>query len=197
MLLKDLEKSKRNFLWTGNIEKRKLITVSRKQCCLPYKDGGLGIKSLITLNKGFLKRFTWKFLSSENFAFHYMRTRYLKELSIPRLQYISSLIWSGIKSHYFSLLGDIRWILGWNSIGQPLYQLAGSCIQIDQLISDFYIDSSWNIPFLLPSEIRDAISKTIFVESSKDYFVWPLSKTGDLTSKEAYSSIHNKGSKVP
>ncbi|KAK0605705.1 hypothetical protein LWI29_029853 [Acer saccharum] len=100
--------------------------------------------------------------------------------------------------------GDIHWILGWNSelkfwydnwLGQPLYHLAGSCTPTNQLISDFYIDGSWNIPLLLPPDFRDSISKTIIVNSSKDSFVWMLSKTGDLTSKEAYSSIRNIGSK--
>ncbi|KAK1581223.1 hypothetical protein Q3G72_004127 [Acer saccharum] len=84
----------------------------------------------------------------------------------------------------------------WSFPGQPLYQLTGSFTPTNQLISDFYIDGSWNIPPLFPPDVRDSIIKTIIVESSKDSFVWLLSKNGDLTSKDAYSSIRNKGSKV-
>jgi hypothetical protein len=35
-LIKDLEKHIRNFIWSGDIDKRKIVTVSWKKMCLPY-----------------------------------------------------------------------------------------------------------------------------------------------------------------
>jgi len=49
-LIKELEKWIRNFIWNGDINKRKMVTVSWKKVCTSYEEGGLGIKSLISLN---------------------------------------------------------------------------------------------------------------------------------------------------
>lgn len=49
-LLKDLEKAIRNFIWSGDREKRKLVSVSWKKVCRPLAQGGLNLRSLITLN---------------------------------------------------------------------------------------------------------------------------------------------------
>ncbi|KEH17145.1 hypothetical protein MTR_0039s0090 [Medicago truncatula] len=50
-LIKDLEKSIRNFIWSGSIDKRKLVTVAWKKICKPTAQGGLGIRSLQKLNQ--------------------------------------------------------------------------------------------------------------------------------------------------
>jgi hypothetical protein len=49
-LLKELEKCIRNFIWSGDIEKRKLVTISWKKLCRPLSQGGLNLRSLISLN---------------------------------------------------------------------------------------------------------------------------------------------------
>jgi hypothetical protein len=45
-LIKDLEKHIRNFIWSGDIDKRKIVTVSWKKMCLPYSQGGVNLRSL-------------------------------------------------------------------------------------------------------------------------------------------------------
>ena len=50
-LLKDLKKCIRNFIWSGDIEKRKLVTVSWKKVCRPFDEGDLGLRSLVRLNE--------------------------------------------------------------------------------------------------------------------------------------------------
>jgi hypothetical protein len=49
-LLKDLEKCIRNFIWSGDIEKRKLVTISWQKLCRPLDQGGLNLRSLTSLN---------------------------------------------------------------------------------------------------------------------------------------------------
>jgi len=49
--LRDMERWIKNFIWSGDINQRKLITVAWKKVCVDYEEGGLGTKSLICLNE--------------------------------------------------------------------------------------------------------------------------------------------------
>jgi hypothetical protein len=64
-LLKDLEKNIRNFIWSRDREKRKLVSVSWKKVCKPYAQGGLNLRSLISLNQATNLTFGWNLLKSE------------------------------------------------------------------------------------------------------------------------------------
>jgi len=65
-LLKDFDKCIRNFIWSGDIEKRKLITVSWKKVCKTEKKGGLGVTSLVSLNEAANLKLCWELISSKN-----------------------------------------------------------------------------------------------------------------------------------
>lgn len=41
----------RNFIWDGNLEKKKVVIVAWKTCYKSLKEGGLGLKSLKTFNE--------------------------------------------------------------------------------------------------------------------------------------------------
>jgi hypothetical protein len=64
-LLKSLENWSRNFIWSGDVNKRKLVTVSWKKVCTPYAEGGLGLRSLIKLNEASNLKLCWDLLHSE------------------------------------------------------------------------------------------------------------------------------------
>lgn len=64
-LLKDIETWTRNFIWSGDISKRKLVTVSWKNTCKPLSEGGLGIRSLYTLNESTNLKLCWDLLNSQ------------------------------------------------------------------------------------------------------------------------------------
>lgn len=49
-LLREIEKWIKNFIWSGDINKRKLVTIAWKKVCVDTQEGGLGIRSLICLN---------------------------------------------------------------------------------------------------------------------------------------------------
>jgi hypothetical protein len=63
-LLRDVEKSIRNFIWSGDIEKRKLVTVSWDKVCRPHAQGGLNLRSLIKLNLASNLKLCWSLLHS-------------------------------------------------------------------------------------------------------------------------------------
>jgi len=49
-LFKEIESWCRNFVWSGNTAMRKLVTISWSKSCRPLSQGGIGLRSLITLN---------------------------------------------------------------------------------------------------------------------------------------------------
>ena len=53
-LLKYMEWKIRNFLWTGSIASRKLVSVSWDKCCSLLDEGGIALKRLSYLNKALL-----------------------------------------------------------------------------------------------------------------------------------------------
>lgn len=66
-LLKDIERSIRNFIWYGDIErkKRKMVKVAWHKVCKPLKEGDIGIKCLITLNEASNLKLCWDLKNSQ------------------------------------------------------------------------------------------------------------------------------------
>jgi len=49
-LINELEKYMRNFMWSGDLDSRKLVTVAWKTTCTPLDEGRIGITSISNLN---------------------------------------------------------------------------------------------------------------------------------------------------
>jgi hypothetical protein len=110
-LIKDVEKSIRNFIWSGDPDKRKLVTVSWKKLCRPFSQGGLNLRSLSSLNKASNLKLCWNLLNS-----HCSWARILKERVIRGRRvihhHISSSIWSSIKEEFSVIVDNSIWLLG-------------------------------------------------------------------------------------
>ncbi|KAI9199991.1 hypothetical protein LWI28_001193 [Acer negundo] len=89
-LLSLINRKLRNFLWTGSCEETKLVRVAWDHYCRPYSQGGFGLKDLRLLNDLLLRKFTWKFVTSDGFAFSFLRERYLWHLQKPHGGYVTS-----------------------------------------------------------------------------------------------------------
>jgi len=48
-----------------DVQKRKLVTVSWKKVCARYEEGGLGLRSLVSLNAAFNSKICWDMINSE------------------------------------------------------------------------------------------------------------------------------------
>jgi hypothetical protein len=110
-LLKELEKWIRNFLWSGDIYTRKMVTVAWKKVCSDYVEGGLGIKSLICLNEATNLKLCWEMLQSHEQWAKLLRSRVLRGNHCITHHILSS-IWSGIKNEYFTIVENSNWLIG-------------------------------------------------------------------------------------
>jgi hypothetical protein len=55
----------RNFIWSGDLDTNKFVTVSSKTICTPILEGGIGIRSIKNLNEASSLILCWE-LHSEN-----------------------------------------------------------------------------------------------------------------------------------
>jgi hypothetical protein len=157
-LLKDLEKCIRNFIWSGDLDKRKLVTVSWKKMCRPLAQGGLNIRSLIQLNKASNLKLCWSLINSQSTWAVLLRDRVFRKGKAIQYHIFSSL-WSSIKDEFDVVRDNTVWLLGngvninfWldNWCGDPLVEQLRIPIHIRHLLtsslSDFISHGQWKIP---------------------------------------------------
>lgn len=98
----------RNFLWTGNIFQKKLISVVWTKTCFPKNEGGSGIRSLQAVNAGFSTKMAWWIMTQNSLATNFFHGKYLRQIDKPRLIgafYFFSLV-SSTSSLYNFIGGD-------------------------------------------------------------------------------------------
>ncbi|KAK2364421.1 hypothetical protein QL285_089294 [Trifolium repens] len=201
-LLKDLEKCIRNFIWSGDLDKRKLVTVSWKKLCRPLAQGGLNVRSLTHLNKASNLRLCWSMTNSQASWAVLLRDRVFRKGKAIRY-HISSSLWSSIKEEFGVIKDNSVWLLGnganinfWldNWCGDPLAEqlhipvpLRGS---LSSTVSDFICNGQWSIPsplLAMFSNLHAIISKVLIpLEACNDRFLWKHTDSGDLELKQAY-----------
>ncbi|GKB52572.1 putative RNA-directed DNA polymerase [Tanacetum coccineum] len=65
-IINKLESIRRNFVWGGNSEERKIAWIAWDKVIAPLAQGGLNIGSLKVLNQAMLAKWWWRFLKEEN-----------------------------------------------------------------------------------------------------------------------------------
>jgi hypothetical protein len=80
-LLKDIARWIRNFLWSEDISKRKLVTVALHKVCLPFSEGGLGIRSLTSINEAENLKLCWELFNSTEAWAILLKNRVLRNYS--------------------------------------------------------------------------------------------------------------------
>lgn len=83
-LLKEIEAAMRNFLGTGNIFDKKLISVAWAKTYVPKIEGGLGIRSLQAINSGFITKMAWRMMTQNSIVANFFRGKYLRQFDEPR-----------------------------------------------------------------------------------------------------------------
>lgn len=75
-LLKKLDRWIRNFIWSCDIHYRRIVTVAWEKVCSPLEVGGLGLRSLKSMNSGALLKLTWEVMSSDQDWAVLLRSRF-------------------------------------------------------------------------------------------------------------------------
>ncbi|WJX12769.1 hypothetical protein P8452_03227 [Trifolium repens] len=204
-LLKDIEKCIRNFIWSGDLEKRKLVTISWKKICKPLAQGGLNIRSLIHLNKASNLKLCWTMVNSQTPWALLLKDRVFKKGKAIQ-HHIFSSIWSSIKEEYSMIKDNAAWLVGngeninfWldSWCGDPLVDQLDIPEQVRPFltaqVSDFITNGLWSIPPALSnmfSNLSSIISQVpLPLETTHDKFIWKHTDNGDLELKQAYEFI--------
>ena len=108
-LFKSLEKSIRNFLWTGSIHKKKLVTVNWDKWCKHMDEGGVGLKRLHSLNMALLGKIAWRLCAKEDFSYSFLRACFLSISKVVHPSHICSSILPSLKSSYKDIRSNLVW----------------------------------------------------------------------------------------
>jgi len=201
-LLRSMEKCIKNFIWSGDTAKRKLVTVAWKKVCNSYEGGGLGIRSLVCLNEAFNLKLGWDMLHSNEEWANILRSRAIKRRK-PINYHIFSSLWNGIKHELPVITENSTWLIGngknvnfWydNWCGDSLQNTFNlrdtEANNFPQSVSDFITNSHWNIPhditIRFPALNGHVRQITLPLEDKDDLLIWKHSTSGTLSLKDAY-----------
>lgn len=107
-LLKILDKKIRNFIGSGDPNMNKICTVAWNNLCLPASKGGLGVKSIKTLNEAALLLLTFDLIASKKDWAEFLKNRFLQHRQ-PATNYVKSSLWPGIKANIQTVLSNSFW----------------------------------------------------------------------------------------
>lgn len=110
------------------MQKRKMVTITWKNICIPYSKGGLGLHSLVSLNEASNFKLCWGTINSHEAGAIPLRSCVLRNSRVIN-HHIFSYIWTSIKleyptikNNYCSMLGNDKSINLWSNVwcGPPL-----------------------------------------------------------------------------
>jgi len=201
-LIKDLERWMRNFLWSGDINQKKLVTVSWHKVCKPFKEGGLGIRNLSDINEAGNVKLCWDIMQSNLQWASFMRNRVLRKNKLITY-HVSSSIWCSAKYRLPSILNNSIWQIGdGKSInfwcGEPFVSAFNIPLNVhnslQSSVADYICNNRWSMPQVLrtvyPSLHHQLNLVTIPLIHKEDKLLWKNCHDGNLSFKDAYL-FHN------
>ncbi|XP_019432511.1 PREDICTED: uncharacterized protein LOC109339510 [Lupinus angustifolius] len=200
----------RNFIWSGDIGVKKLVTVAWHRVCSYMDEGGLGIKSFKCLNKASLLKLTWDLKTTNLEWAIFFRLKFnCKGYTTPK--YSKSSIWPGIRDNWVHASLNSIWLVGdglsvnfWkdNWLGEPLVDTLNIPRNIhDNLqgsIANFTVDSKSIIPGELNRNFS-SLSNDITAykrHEGQDKLISMPSMDGCMTSRDAFQFVHKVGDKL-
>lgn len=201
-LLKTIDSWIRNFIWSGNISTRKMVTVAWHKLCAPTHEGGLGVRPLSKINEAATLKLCWDFMSNDSQWANVLRARFLFG-RCPVPHYIKSSIWPGLKKCANVVTEHLAWQIDdgtsvnfWHDLWLPDRVLHLLHIPTDlhqefqSKVCSFIRNSTWLIPDAFANrfpQVAEAINRIALpISPCPDRMVWSTSKSGDLSFKDAY-----------
>ncbi|KAL6555875.1 hypothetical protein OROHE_007149 [Orobanche hederae] len=204
-----LDKLNRDFLWSSDINQKRLHLVGWNKTTKPKVEGGLGIRDARTTNEALLAKMVWRILCDEKTVWSKLvQNKYLKSANI--FQHLSkpgdSPTWNGIILCATLLKPFFRWKIGngvktsfWydNWLGSkalcetvPFISEPDRSLKICDLIDQ---TGKWNLQELqtqLPLPVKQEILRfQITLNSVEDTPIWNESANGMFSCQSAYKTL--------
>ncbi|XP_026384787.1 uncharacterized protein LOC113280367 [Papaver somniferum] len=150
---------KSTHIW-GDPRSRKLVTLKWEKVCVPFKEGGMGIRSLEVINKALLMKLIWKIQQGNDEWVLFFHAKFKMKNGEWITYHKQSSIWTGMKWVMSEVKIHSRWIICdgedisvWNDAWIKEKALSNlfpenDYIQLhkNQKISSLIINNEWNIP---------------------------------------------------
>ncbi|XP_019465442.1 PREDICTED: uncharacterized protein LOC109363643 [Lupinus angustifolius] len=205
-----VDKCVRNFIWSGDIGVKKLVTVACHKCCSQLDEGGLGIKSIKCLNKAALLKLTWDLKTSNLEWTNFFRLKFnCKSYNTPK--YSKSSICPGIRENWLQANLNSIWLVGdglsvnfWrdNWLGEPLVDTLNIPMSIHANIQGSIANFSLNSNTIIPGELNRKFSSVSHDlacykrHGGHDKLVRMPSIDDFMTSKDSSAFVHKVGKKL-
>ncbi|KAF7842178.1 ribonuclease H [Senna tora] len=212
--INQIETLERDFLWGSSSEKRKLHQVKWDTVCLPRDLGGLGIKSLHSMNKAFLFKLAWNLFNNKNSL--WVKVLSLKYKFDPHLcnypicKSNDSRLWKEIVDIWPEFYQYVSWTIGNGNLinfwkdqwlnGFPnlavFCNIEGLQTSGEKLIDFVDNEGQWKITDELASLPLEVVQKIQNISPPKEFLgpdvpCWKPEANGFFTVKSAYQSICN------
>ncbi|XP_043717838.1 uncharacterized protein LOC122665764 [Telopea speciosissima] len=167
-----MERWMSNFIWTGESEKTRAITVKWDTMCKPKNEGGLGIRRLREVNFALLAKFAWAIRSGSSNLAIFIRCRLVNKDGTLKSHVNPSTILTGLKKFWSFVQNEERWVVGsgesirfwydrWigNQSIEELLQPGRIPINLSAKISDFLEDNKWELPQVESRALQSVFNK--------------------------------------
>ncbi|XP_026451781.1 uncharacterized protein LOC113352131 [Papaver somniferum] len=179
-VIKQVEKVIRNFIWSGDAEKLKYFTILYDDLCCSRREGGLGLKKLLDVNRAMLMKLWVSIRDSDKIWARFLREKYFN-LNGNLIDYkLGSSVFPGIRLR-----------LGIFSKGPNDFTAK---------VSDILVDGAWAIP----PRVRDLmihcnidIENLPLIAGGDDYKIWDLDYKGVFSVKSTKASIKAPAEVLP
>ncbi|CAN6545200.1 unnamed protein product [Malus baccata var. baccata] len=205
-LLRSLSRCARNFIWSGDVTSKKLVTVSWHQICAPKNEGDLGLRDLGSLNTTALLKLGWLIITTDSPWSIYIRNRFKLHGRLYSCSYMRSSIWPGIKSILHILFQNCRWVIGNGSttslwvdkwLDKPIVDVVGATEIAPSLsrtkVSNIIRMGQWVIPSIFSSTFPDLTKEILEMplpfDEDKDILIWEASTSGGFSFSDGYEII--------
>ncbi|MCH82427.1 ribonuclease H protein, partial [Trifolium medium] len=176
-LIRELEKWIKKFIWPGDINQRNIVTVAWKKVCKPYSQGGLGIRSLITLNEASNLKLCWDLFQSQEQWVILLRSRVFRGRRCIT-HHVHSSIWSSVKAEFNVVLENSQFIIG-----------DGTTINFGKMLGVVPPE----VVALFPNLMQFVEQVSIPVEHRHDSLAWRSSDSGELSLRQAFDFKAHQG----
>ncbi|XP_042477785.1 uncharacterized protein LOC122059169 [Macadamia integrifolia] len=206
-LLVTMERWMKNFIWAGEVDTSKPITVKWESVCKPKEEGGLGIRRLRDTNMAMLCKLVWRIKHEKSAANSFLRARFVKKDGSFNRGCRPSSIALGIRKVWKTVEANERWIIGrgdlanfwkdkwWGprSILEEIQTPDLPPLPCNAKVCDFIRNGEWSLPEVRSHSLRQIFLaiKEVKIPSAQfeDLCIWQLSPLGSFTTSSAWEDI--------